>query len=96
MNNYEPFKDENLSNYYYSSYYGGYTIFDTTLYSDFWDFTNTIASNTPYVFTLSYEDNVLSIIEYYHNQSGGLGGNFIDIEDIGNSNVEAIDNYLGI
>ena len=96
LNNYEPFKDENLSNYYYSSYYGGYTIFDTTLYSDFWDFTNTSASNTPYVFTLSYESNVLSVIEYYHNQSGGLGGNFIDIEDIGNSNVEVIDNYLGI
>lgn len=92
--NYGPFKEENYSSYYYSSYYGGYTLFDASIYADLWSYTNSNSANTPLVLTLGVEGGSLAISEYFTTSSGSLSRIAITASDIGTSSVSAIDNYL--
>ena len=94
LSNYTPFKVDTIGSYYYTTYYGGYTIFDTTLRNDYWLFTQSEANAKPFVFTLAIEEGTVTVYEYYYSSRGSLRGMSSVIKNFGITNNAHIESFL--
>lgn len=84
----------NLGSFIYSSYYGGYTSFDSTLNQEILDMFFSSISYDYYGLCFAYSDETTISLYAFYNTSSGIGAYYIDFEEIGNSSNEILESYL--
>ena len=92
--NYDAIEESNLSKFYYTTYYGGYTMFDTSCFNEFYNFIKVNGNYTPFALTLNYEEEDVTMNVYAYNSSGNMTLIGSSLKEIGSSSISVLDNYL--
>lgn len=83
-----------MSKFYYTTYYGGYTMFDTSCFDEFYNFIKVSGNYTPFALTLNYEEEDVTLNVYAYNSSGNMTLIGSSLKEIGSSSISVLDNYL--
>ena len=92
--NYDAIEESNLSKFYYTTYYGGYTMFDTSCFDEFYNFIKVNGNYTPFALTLNYEEEDVTMNVYAYNSSGNMTLIGSSLKEIGSSSISVLENYL--